>query len=263
MLEEWLQCEWLDLQVVVDDVTTHWANFTIAGPDARKVLKSLGTDIDLSAAALPHMALSTGIVAGLEARVLRVSFSGELSFEVNVPARHAASLFEAILEAGAPFEIAPYGIEALMILRAEKGYLHVGSDTDGSSTPDDVGWGEVARNKASDYIGRRSLFRTGNEDPERKQLVGLEPIDRQQRMRTGGHLLAGSDRQPPAETDGWITTACYSPTLNRHIALGVVKGGRKKGGEIFTVCDENERYNVRVVPTVFYDPENRRLREEA
>jgi len=261
MLEEWLQCEWPHLQVVVDDVTTQWANFTVAGPAARQVVETLDPSMDISAQALPHMACAIGTVAGLDTRLVRVSFSGELSFEINVPARMAASFFETILEAGKPFDIAPYGVEALMVLRTEKGYLHVGSDTDGSSTPDDVGWGRVARNKTTDYIGKRSLFRLANQDLDRKQLVGLEPLDRQQALRPGGHLLIGENREPPAETDGWITSACFSPTLERSIALGVLKGGREKTGEILTVCDGAQRFSVKVVSPVFYDPSNMKLRE--
>jgi sarcosine oxidase subunit alpha len=207
------------------------------------------------------MAAATGRIAGLDARVVRVSFSGELSFEVNIPARRAAAFLEAVLAAGEPFGITPYGIEALMVLRTEKGYLHVGSDTDGSSTPDDVGWGEVARNKAEDYIGKRSLSRAGNLDGGRKQFVGLEPLDQGQEIQPGGHLLLGKNRQPPAETDGWVTSACYSPRLDRHIALGVLRGGGQRTGEILTVCDENRRFNVKVVSPVFYDPENEKLRD--
>jgi sarcosine oxidase subunit alpha len=261
MLEEWLQCQWPHLQVVVDDVTTCWANFTIAGPAARQVIEALGTSMDISSGALPHMACATGTVAGLEARLVRVSFSGELSFEVNVPARAANGFFESIIETGKPFGIVPYGIEALMILRTEKGYLHVGSDTDGASTPDDVGWGQVARGKTTDYIGRRSLFRQANQAADRKQLVGLEALDPNQSLRPGGHLLVGENRQPPADTDGWITSACYSPNLERYIALGVLKGGRDKTGEILTVCDEEQRFSVKVVPAVFYDPNNKKLRD--
>jgi len=261
MMEEWLQCEWTNLQVVVDDMTTQWANFTIAGPKARDVLTALSTDIEISASALPHMTAATGTVAGLSARVVRVSFSGELSFEINVSARQGPAVFEAILEAGKPFDITPYGIEALMVLRTEKGYLHVGSDTDGASTPDDVGWGYVARNKATDYIGKRSLFREGNMEQGRKQFVGLEPLDPNQHIQPGGHLLIGKDRQPPAKTDGWITSACFSPNLERYIALGVLRAGRDRDGEILTVCDEDRRFNVKVVSPVFYDPENKRLKE--
>lgn len=261
MMEEWLQCEWPDLRVLVDDVTTQWANFTIAGPKAREVLTALGTDIDLAPGALPHMSLASGTVAGLQARLARVSFSGELSFELNVPARQGAAVFEAILDAGEPFGISPYGIEALMILRTEKGYLHIGSDTDGSSTPDDVGWGRVARVKPGDYIGRRSLFRPANQDENRKQFVGLEPLEPTQKIRPGGHLLVGENRQPPAVTDGWVTSACFSPNLERYIALGMLANGRNRSGEILTVCDENRQYSVKVVAPVFHDPENEKLRD--
>ena len=261
MMEEWLQCEWTGLQVLIDDVTTQWANFTIAGPKAREVLASLDTDIDISAEAMPHMTAATGTVSGLEARIVRVSFSGELSFEINVPAGHARDFMQAILDAGKPFGITPYGVETLMVLRTEKGYLHVGSDTDGATTPDDVGWGPVARKKATDYIGKRSLFRPGNLAEDRKQFVGLAPVNSAQAIRPGGHLLIGADRQPPAETDGWVTSAFYSPNLDRYIALGMLKGGREREGEILTVCDEAERYQVQVVSPVFYDPENHRLRD--
>jgi sarcosine oxidase subunit alpha len=197
MLEEWLQCEWSDLRVLVDDQTTQWANFTLAGPRARAVLAALGTGIDLTPTALPHMAAAEGTVAGLRARVIRVSFSGEASFEVNVPARNASGFLEAVLDAGAPHGITPYGVESLMVLRAEKGYLHVGTDTDGATTPDDVGWGAVARRKPGDFIGKRSLFRAANMSAERKQFVGLEPLDTNRALRPGGHLLLGADRQPP------------------------------------------------------------------
>jgi sarcosine oxidase subunit alpha len=261
MMEEWLQCEWPDLRVIVDDTTTQWANFTVAGPRAREVLDALGTDIDLAPAALPHLSVATGHVAGLAARVVRVSFSGELSFEINVEARHGGGLLEAILQAGESFGITAYGVEALMVLRTEKGYLHVGSDTDGSSTPDDVGWGPIARAKTDDYIGKRSLYREGNQASGRKQLVGLEALDPDQAMRPGGHLLAGEGRNPPAETEGWITSASYSPNLGRHIALGVLADGRERGGEILTVCDEKLRYSVKVVPPVFYDPQNSKLND--
>jgi sarcosine oxidase subunit alpha len=259
LMEEWLQCEWTDLRVLVDDVTTQWANFTIAGPHARDVLIDLGTNLDVSADALPHMAAAEGTVAGLEARLVRVSFSGELSYEVNVPAGQASSFLNTVLDTGAAYDITPYGIEALMILRMEKGYLHVGSDTDGSSTPDDVGWGQVARNKNADFIGRRSLFRPGNLDNNRKQFVGLEPLDPEQSVRPGGHLLQGANRQPPAETDGWVTSACLSPVLGRYIALGVLRDGRNRMGEMLTVCDEDLRYSVRVVSPVFYDPAGEKL----
>jgi sarcosine oxidase subunit alpha len=205
------------------------------------------------------MAVAQGTVAGFAARIMRVSFSGELSFEVNVAAGCASALLEAILEAGEAHGITPYGVESLMVLRAEKGYLHVGTDTDGSSTPDDVGWGQVARGKSGDFVGKRSLARPANLDPERKQLVGLEPLDRNRQIRPGGHLLIGAERQPPAMTDGWVTSACFSPTLDHYIALGVLRGGGKRLGEVVTVCDEDHQFRVKVVPRMFYDPSNSQL----
>jgi sarcosine oxidase subunit alpha len=260
MLEEWLQCEWRDLRVLVEDLTVQRACFTVAGPRAREVMTALGTDLDLSAESLPHMAAAGGMVAGLPAQIARISFSGELSYEVSIEAGRAGYLLEAILDGGKPHGIEPYGIESLMVLRMEKGFLHVGTDTDGSSTPDDVGWGDVARRKPVDFIGRRSLERPANRAVDRKQFVGLEPVDPEQRLRPGGHLLIGADRDPPSLTDGWVTSACFSPTLNRHIALGMLRGGRSRMGEIVTVCDEQERFNVKVVAPVFYDPSNARLK---
>jgi sarcosine oxidase subunit alpha len=259
LLEEWLQCEWPGLQVLADDVTSQWANFTFAGPQARSLLQSLGTDMDLQAGALPHMAAATGLLAGLEARIVRVSFSGECSFEVNVAANRANQFLATAIEAGRSFGLTPYGIEALMILRLEKGYLHVGSDTDGATTPDDVGWGLVARNKQADYVGKRSLYRPANLDPQRKQLVGLLASDPAQVMRPGAHLLLGKNRQAPALTDGWITSASYSPTMGRCIALGMMRGGREHAGAVLSVIDQEQRYEVSVVPATFFDPENSRL----
>ncbi len=260
LFEEWLQCEWTDLQVLVDDVTSQWANFTFAGPHSRSLLQALGTDMDLQPDALPHMAATTGLLAGLEARIVRVSFSGETSFEVNIAANQASHFLARALHSGQELGLTPYGIEALMILRLEKGYLHVGSDTDGSTTPDDVGWGQVARNKTADYVGKRSLSRPANLDSQRKQLVGLLATDPAQVMRPGAHLLLGKNRQAPALTDGWITSAGFSPTMGRCLALGMLRGGREHAGAVLSVIDQEQRYEVMVVPATFLDPENARLR---
>lgn len=257
--ERWLQCEWRDLEVLVDEVTAQWANFTLAGPRCRALLQALHSDIDLSASAFPHMAVRCGTLGGETVRLARVSFSGELSFEVNLPASRASHFLARAMGAGKAFELVPYGIEALMLLRLEKGFLHVGSDTDGQTTPDDVGWGLVARNKPDDYIGRRSLFRPANQADGRKQLVGLLAIDPAQRIIAGGHLLLGKGRAAPALTDGWITSAAFSPTLGRHIALGVLRGGRALEGRRLTAVDGDQRYLLRVAALPFYDPANRRL----
>jgi sarcosine oxidase subunit alpha len=259
MLEDWLQCEWPNLQVLINDVTTQWANFTVAGPRARDLISKLGTDINLSAEALPHMAMAEGNLMGINVRIVRVSFSGELSYEINLPAGFAEAFMEAVLQAGEEFDICPYGIETLLLLRTEKGYLHIGSETDGSSVPDDVGWDDVARNKAADYIGKRSLDLEANREPQRQQLVGLQALQEQQPIRPGAHLRITNESRTGIGSDGWVTSACYSPHLETHIALAVLRGGRQRQGEIVEVLDEAHRYQARVVAPVFFDPANERL----
>ncbi len=260
LLEELAQCDWPGLRVMLTDSTTHWANFTVAGPNAHTLLERLDLQTGLSTDALPHMSVATGSWNGEPLRIVRVSFSGEPSFEINVPAGQGAPLLSALLDAGQALGVTPYGVEALMILRLEKGYLHVGSDTDGQTSPDDVGWGQVARAKPDDFLGRRSLFRPANKDPERRQLVGIEPTDPRQRLQPGSHLLLGTHRAPPAPTDGWITSAALSPTLNRSIALALLRGGRQRLGEAVTIVDGDIQIGGRVVEPCFFDPRNERLR---
>jgi sarcosine oxidase subunit alpha len=254
-LEQWSQCEWPNLDVSIDDLTSQWACFTVAGPMARKVLQSLDVEADLSRQSLPHLSIVQTHVAGWPARIARVSFSGELSFELSVPAGHGPAMLRAIGQAVTEEGGCPYGIEALMTLRLEKGYFHVGTDTDGTSCPDDVGWSGTARNKARDYIGRRSLERPANREPGRRQLVGLEPVDRGERLTIGGHFSEG----PGHGSDGWISSACFSPTLQRWIGLGLLRDGRNRLGEQVPVYDEGEHYAVRVVSPAFHDPQGARL----
>ncbi len=171
--EEWLQTEWADLRVYCTSVTEQWADIAIAGPKARDVLAALGTDIDLSAGAFRFMTFRDGTVAGIPARVARVSFTGELSYEVLVDGRRALELWEAVIGAGEPLGIEPYGTEAMHILRAEKGFVIVGQETDGTVTPADLGMAWIVRKDDSDFIGRRSLRRADTGRADRKQLVGL------------------------------------------------------------------------------------------
>ena len=258
-LEEWLQCEWVDLEAMVTDVTTQWANFTLAGPNARAVLQRLKTDIDLAADAFPHMSARMGTISGAPARIVRVSFSGESSYEINVPAGYGPALLERIDEVGAEFEIVPYGVEALMVLRVEKGYLHLGSETDGTTSPDDVGWGPVARRKATDFIGKRSLARPENLREDRLQLVSLKAAQTGQVIQAGAHILMGENRHPPARTDGWVTSACFSPNLGDYVALGMLRGGSAHQGRRVTLCDGDDTMTAEVVSPVFLDPDGERL----
>jgi sarcosine oxidase, subunit alpha len=254
-LEEWRQCEWPGLEVFVTPVTTHWATFAIAGPRARQLLARFRTDIAFDWRSLPHMSLREGRFAGVPARLYRVSFSGELGYEVNVPARYGAALWTELMKAGADFGVTPYGIETVLLLRLEKGYLHVGVDTDGTTAPADVGWGEVVAKRKGDFIGRRSLARADNKRADRLQLVGLTDADGNA-LVPGAHLrFAGT----LAGTDGWVTSAAHSPALGKPIALALLRGGRARHGERVAVYDLDRRCEALVVPPTFLDAEGKRL----
>jgi sarcosine oxidase subunit alpha len=254
-LEEWHQCEWPDLKVLITPVTTQWSTMALSGPLARTVLSRLPTDIDLRADAFPHLHVRSGTLAGVPTRIFRVSFSGELGFEINVPAGFGPALWRALLEAGGAENITPYGLEALLVLRLEKGFLHVGVDTDGTTSPADVGWSEIAQRKSSDYIGRRSLSRTENVRTDRVQLVGLS-IEGNGALVSGAHLRFAETTEG---SDGWVTSAALSPTLARYVALAMVRGGRTRMGTLVHVHDLGESAVARIVDPRFYDPQGQRL----
>ena len=257
-MEEWLQCEWTDLKVAFSNVTSAWATFAIAGPEARRLLQGVGTDLDLSTSALPHMAFVEGKVAGFDCRVARVSFTGELQFEVSVAASDGPALWEALLRAGAAFAVQPVGIEAWMRLRTEKGYIHVGGDSDGTTFPQDLGF-FVAKTKTENFIGRRSLTRSDAVREDRLQLVGLEGLDARRRLPVGAQILPTPDAQPPCRPDGRVTSSCLSKVLGRSVALGLLARGRARLGETVTCYWAGERLTAKVVPVTHYDPTGERL----
>ena len=254
-LEEWRQCEWPDLQVFVTPVTTQWATFAIAGPRARQLLARFHTDIAFDWRSMPHMSLREGRFAGVPTRLYRVSFSGELGYEINVPARYGAALWTEILKAGADFGVTPYGVETVLLLRLEKGYLHVGVDTDGTTAPADVGWGAIAAKRKTDFIGKRSLARPDNQRADRMQLVGLTDAEAAV-LVPGAHLrLPGTTEG----TDGWVTSAAHSPALGKTVALALLRGGRARHGEKLTVHDLGRSGEATIVSPTFLDPEGKRL----
>ncbi len=255
-LEEWLQCEWPHLDVLVAPVTTSLAVLTLSGPKARAVLEAAGVDIPVDAAAFPHMAFRDGRVAGTPARIFRVSFTGEVSYEINVAADRAGELWDRLLAAGRPHGVRPVGIDAWMLLRTEKGYLHVGADTDGGTAPGDVGWGHVLK-RTHDFIGRRSLTRPANLREDRLQFVGLEVVGSSAPLTIGGHLKGAGGDEP---SDGYVTSSGFSPVLGRGVALGMVRGGRDRLGEELMVASGPERgARVRVTAPGAYDPTGERL----
>jgi sarcosine oxidase subunit alpha len=257
-LERWLQTEWPQLEVYLTSVTDHWSTTAVVGPKSRAVLEHLCSDVDFDDAAFPFMSYREGTVAGVRARIMRISFSGERSYEVNVASADALKVWEAIHAAGAPFGITPYGTEAMHVLRAEKGYVIVGQDTDGSVTPIDLGMGTMVA-KTKDCLGKRSLARSDTARPDRKQFVGLLTEDPQIVLAEGAQILAGAAEPFPAPMDGHVTSSYASPTLGRSIALALVKGGGSRIGERVQVSLRDGRtVPARIANPVFFDPKAER-----
>jgi len=256
-LEEWLQTEWPELGVFCTAVTEQWANATLVGPRAGEVLSLLAPGLALDPAAFPFMRMREAEVAGIPARIFRVSFSGELSYEINVVADYGPALWEALIAAGEPYGITPYGTEAMHVLRAEKGYIIVGQETDGSVTPVDLGLGAmVARDK--DFLGRRSLARPDIARADRKQLVGLLPENPEQVLPEGTQLVATADAAPPVAMIGHVTSSYFGGRIGRSFALALVANGRARYGQTVWATLAERTVAARVCPTVFYDPEGRR-----
>lgn len=260
-LEEWLQCEWPDLQVLINNVTTQWATVTVSGPKARKVMQALDSDIDFEREAFAHMQYREGTVNGVTARILRASFTGEISYEISVPARYGLSLWETVYAVGQPFDITPYGVESLMLLRTEKGYLHIGADTDGTTNPLDLGWGVPISKKQDDFIGRRSLSRAQDRRTDRLQFVGLEAHNPTQVLPIGGHIVASAKPAMPHATQGYVTSACLSHCLQKSIGLGIVAGGQQRTGESVFVYANGSTVAATIVAPAHYDAKGARLND--
>jgi sarcosine oxidase, subunit alpha len=259
MMEDYIQTEWTDLSVWITSTTEQWAVVAVQGPRARDVLARLVTGVDLAPAALPHMAVAHGQICGVPMLLFRVSFSGELGFEVNVPADYGAEVWAAIHEAGQSHGIVPYGTEAMHVLRAEKGYIIVGQDTDGTMTPDDAGVAWAIGKTKPDFVGKRSLERPTMKQPGRKQLVGLETLDPKLVLEEGAQVVAFRGQAPPMQMIGHVTSSYHSAALGRSIALGVVAGGRARVGQTLYVPMPGGDIAVKVVAPVFYDREGARL----
>jgi sarcosine oxidase, subunit alpha len=256
--EEWLQTEWPDLRVYCTSVTEQWAVVAINGPQAREVASATGTDVDLSREAFPFMTFRDGHVAGVPARLARVSFSGELAYELHVPAWHGLEIWEAVMAAGAPLGIEPYGTEAMHVLRAEKGYVIVGQDTDGSVTPHDLGMDWIVNLSKGDFVGRRSLRRSDVVRPDRKQLVGLFPEDTRALLPEGAQLVLEDAGQIPMPLAGHVTSSYRSPALGRTFALAMLAGGHAMHGRTVYAPLPEGTVTCTVTSPVPYDPDGAR-----
>lgn len=258
-MEEWLQTEWPELRVHCTSVTEQWATVALVGPRSRDVLRELAPQLAVEAADFPFMAWRDTAVAAVPARVCRISFSGELAYEINVLPWQAPELWEALYEAGRPFGITPYGTETMHVLRAEKGYPIVGQDTDGTVTPQDLGMGWIVSRKKPDFIGKRSHARTDTARPDRKHLVGLLPDDPGVLLPEGTQLVATAALpEPPVPMLGHVTSAYRSAALGRTFALALVKGGRDRIGDRLYAPVGDALVPVTVASTPLYDPEGTR-----
>ena len=261
-LEEWHQTEWPELDLFCTAMTEEWANATLAGPRSRDVLGRLAPRLALDPAAFPFMRMRDAEVAGIPARIFRVGFSGELSYEINVPADCGLALWEAVVAAGAAWGITPYGTEAMHVLRAEKGYIAIGHETDGSVTPIDLGLGRLIGRDAGmpprDFLGRRSLARSDAVRADRKQLVGLLPDDPETVLPEGAQLVAALGGTPPVPMIGYVTSSYFGARLGRSFALALVAGGRGRHGDRVWAPLTDRIVAAQICPPVFYDIDNRR-----
>jgi sarcosine oxidase, subunit alpha len=262
LMEDYRQTEWSDLDVWLTSTTEQWAVIALQGPSARRILEPLVEDIDISPAAMPHMSVARGRICGVPMLLMRVSFTGELGFEVNVPADFGLAVWQAIYDAGQKHGITPYGTETMHVLRAEKGYIIVGQDTDGTVTPDDAGLSWAIGKGKPDYVGKRALQRPALASPYRKQLVGLLTRDPECVLEEGAQIVSTrqtGQRTAPEAAIGHVTSSYYSATLGRSIALALLSSGRSRLGETLYVAMPESDIPVQVVSPVFYDPQGSRL----
>lgn len=261
---EWLeiyhQTEWPELEVYFNTVTDHWATMTISGPNSRKVLEKVCSDIDLDKDAFKFMDWRAGTVAGVPARVFRISFTGELSYEINIQANYGLQVWEAVMAAGEEFNITPYGTETMHILRAEKGFIIAGQDTDGSVTPYDInhGWA-VGKKKEYSFIGKRGMAREDCVRENRKQLVGLKTKDPQAVIPEGAQAVKDPNQPIPMDMLGHVTSSYYSANLGHSIAMGFIKDGLNRMGEtVYYPLADGRVIEAEICSMIFLDPKGER-----
>jgi sarcosine oxidase, subunit alpha len=258
-MEDYLQTEFPDLKVWLTSTTEQWAVIALQGPKAREILTPLVEGIDLSAQAMPHMSVRVGKICGVPTRLFRVSFTGELGFEINVPADYGQAVWEAIWERGKAFGLTAYGTETMHVLRAEKGYIIIGQETDGTVTPNDLGLDWAIGKLKKDFVGKRSLTRPDMLVPERKQLVGLLTNDPKTVLEEGAQIVLPGQHGPGTSALGHVTSSYWSETLGRSIAMALVAGGRARMGSTLEVPMPAASISVSVTDPIFFDKEGKRL----
>jgi sarcosine oxidase subunit alpha len=256
-IEKLLQYDHPDLRVAVLPITSQWANVTVCGPRTREVIEAAGTDIAIGKDAFPFMALRTGAVAGLPVRAARVSWTGELSIELNTPARHGLELWERVLKAGEPFGIAPVGSEASHLLRIEAGYISTGHEADGTADVHDLGLGWMVSKAKRDFVGKRAMEMRRRSEPVRRELVGFLPENPARPVPEGCPITPGGAR---GESEGLVTACTMSVALKRTIALGLLRNGRARIGDTVFAREPAGPVAMRVVEPVFHDRDRSRVK---
>ncbi|MCY1316758.1 Sarcosine oxidase subunit alpha [compost metagenome] len=258
-MEDYLQTEFPHLKVWLTSTTEQWAVIAVQGPKAREIIAPLVEGIDLSNEAFPHMSVAEGKICGVPTRLFRMSFTGELGFEVNVPADYGQAVWEAIWARAEPMGACAYGTETMHVLRAEKGYIIVGQDTDGTLTPDDAGLSWAVSKKKPDFVGIRGLKRPDLVKDGRKQLVGLLTKDPKVVLEEGAQIVADPNQPKPMTMLGHVTSSYWSENCGRSIALAMVAGGRERLGQTLYVPMADRTIAVEVSDMVFFDKEGGRL----
>jgi|TARA_B110000046_G_scaffold22154_1_gene20791 sarcosine oxidase subunit alpha len=254
-MEEWLQTEWWNWKVWTINLTEQLAQIAIVGPNSRKVIEKLG-GMDVSPEALPFMAWADGNIGGISCRAYRISFSGELSYEIALPANQGLQFWEMLIDAGAEFGAMPYGTECLHVMRAEKGFIMIGDETDGTVIPQDLGLSWAVSKKKDDFLGKRAQQRSFMDNDNRWQLVGLETLDGSV-LEDGAYAIAsGKNANGQTNTQGRITSTYYSPTLKKGIAMGLVHNGPSRVGEVISFTKiGTSPVEAKIVSPIFFDPE--------
>ncbi len=258
-MEDYLQTEFPELDVWLTSTTEQWAVIAINGPNARKLIEPFVEGIDLSADSFPHMTLREGKICGVPTRLFRVSFTGELGFEINVPAHYGRMVWETLFEEGQKYDICPYGTETMHVLRAEKGFIIVGQDTDGTVTAHDAGMSWAVSKKKRDFVGKRSLARPDLVAEGRKQLIGLLTEDSKEVLEEGAQIVEDPNQPIPMDMLGHVTSSYWSESLGRSIAMAVVRDGFNRMGETLNIPMPDKVIKAKVVKPVFYDPKGERL----
>ncbi len=258
-LEEWLQTEWPDLNVYCTSVTEHWATIALVGPKSRNLIKKLSPDLDVSNENFAFMENKYAKVAGIPSRIARISFSGELAYEINIESWYAKELWKEIFKQGKEFNVTPYGTETMHVLRAEKGFVIVGQETDGTQTPQDLGMDWIV-SKKKDFIGKRSFRRLDTAKSDRHHLVGLLPLDKKKLLPEGAYIINKDSFKKDSKNShiGYVTSSYTSDVLASTFALAMIADGRNQLGKIVDIPVGDELISAEIVDSIFYDKENRR-----